>query len=153
MNSNLDINSLMDVDETSLKTFLTHNKDENSYQSPTELIQREVNELALQKEATRIKQSIKLFGSQILNSRKQTYWKQISNAKRAEYYEKWLNQENSVIPRIFRIKPIKGEPSDQTDVRIEIAKKRVMGEIQFLECELKITRQKLSTLTWKLNVN
>ena len=75
---------------------------------------------------------IKLFWSQILNSRKQTYWKQISNAKRAEYYENWLNQENPVIPRKFRIKPINGEPSDQTDVRIEIAKKRVMGEILLL---------------------
>ena len=145
MHSNLDINSLMDEDETSLKTFVTHNKDENSYQSPTQLIQREVNELALQKEATRIKQSVKLFWSQILNSRKQTYWKQISNAKRAEYYEKWLNQENPVIPRKFRIKPIKGEPSDQTDVRIEIAKKRVMGEIQLLRMRAENNQAKIIT--------
>ena len=145
MNSNLDLNSLTDEDETSLKTFLTQNKDKNSYQSPTQLIQREVNELALQKEATRIKQSIKLFWSQILNSRKQTYWKQISNAKRAEYYEKWLNQENPVIPRKFRIKPKRGEPSDQTDVRIEIAKKRVMGEIQLLRMRAENNQAKIIT--------
>ena len=72
MNSNLDLNSLTDEDETSLKTFLTHNKDENSYQSPTKLIQREVNELALKKEATRIKQSIKLFWSHANTELKKT---------------------------------------------------------------------------------
>lgn len=58
-------------------------------------MQREINELALQKEASEIKQKIKPYWNQTLNSRKQTYWKQINNAYHAEQFEKWLKKSRT----------------------------------------------------------
>ena len=146
LNSNFDLNHFVDAEETNLKTVPTPNFEVSSYQSPTQLIQREVNELALQNEATRIKQRIKVNWMQTLNSRKQTYFKQISNANRAEYYEKWVNLENPVIPRKFRIKPIRGEPVEQTNVRIETAKNRVIGEIQLLRMRAENNHKKVMSI-------
>ena len=82
-----------DEEETSLKTALIDENEVSSYTSPTQLIQREINELALQKEASRIKQKLKSVWSQMLNIRKQTYWKQINNANHAEQFEKWLEEQ------------------------------------------------------------
>lgn len=48
-----------DEEETSLKTALIDENEVSSYTSPTQLIQGEINELALQKEASRIKQKLK----------------------------------------------------------------------------------------------
>lgn len=64
---------ILDEEETYLKTALIEENEVSSLQSPTQLLQREINELALQKEASRIKQKIKTYWSQTLNSRKQTY--------------------------------------------------------------------------------
>lgn len=59
-------------DETHVKSVLTSSLDEEQilYQSPTEIIQREVNELSLQKEATKIKQKMRTEWCKKLNSRK-----------------------------------------------------------------------------------
>lgn len=132
-----------DEEETSLKTALIDENEVSSYTSPTQLIQREINELALQKEASRIKQKLKSVWSQMLNIRKQTYWKQINNANHAEQFEKWLEEQEPIIPRKYRIKPIRGEPEDQTNIRIEVAKERVKGDIQLLRLRSNNSQKKV----------
>lgn len=47
-------------------------------------------------------------------------------------FKKWLEEQEPIIPRKYRIKPIRGEPEDQTNIRIEVAKERVKGDIQLL---------------------
>lgn len=123
------IENTEDTEETYLKTT---DMEVSSYQSPTLMIQRETNELMLQKEAYRIKQRIKAEWSRLLNYRKQTYYKQINNANHANYFEKWISQGNPIIPRKFRIKEIRGEPKNQTEIRVEMAINRVNGEISLL---------------------
>lgn len=95
-------------EETCVKSV---NTDESNmyYQSPSEVIQQEINELALQKEAIKIKQRIKVDWSRALNKRKQLYWKQINNACDAEQYEKWLGEESPILPRKYRLTEIPGE--------------------------------------------
>lgn len=132
---------ILDEEETNLKTALIEENEVSSLQSPTQLLQREINELALQKEASRIKQKIKTYWSQTLNSRKQTYWKQINNAYHAEQFEKWLEKAEPILPRKFRIKPIREEPNDQTNIRIEVAKERLRGEIQLLRLRSNKSRE------------
>lgn len=134
---------ILDEEETNLKTVLIEENEVSSLQSPTQLLQREINELALQKEASRIKQKIKTYWSQTLNSRKQTYWKQINNAYHAEQFEKWLEKAEPILPRKFRIKPICEEPNDQTNIRIEVAKERLRGEIQLLRLRSNKSREKV----------
>jgi hypothetical protein len=68
----------------------------------------------------------------MLNSRKQLFWKQINNAKDAEQYEKWINKENPVLPRKFRIAEIRGEPEEQTKVWAHMVVESVKGGIQLL---------------------
>lgn len=58
--------------------------DRTAYQSPTLIIQQEVNELALQKEANKIKQKMNEDWCRSLNHRKQLFWKQVNNAKDRE---------------------------------------------------------------------
>lgn len=129
--------------ETSLKTALIDENAVSSYTSPTQLIQREINELALQKEASRIKQTLKSVWSQMLNIRKQTYWKQINNANHAKQFGKWLEEQEPIIPRKYRFKPIRGEPEDQTNIRIEVAKARVKGDIQLLRLRSNNSQKKV----------
>lgn len=78
------IENTKDKEETYLKTT---DMEVSSYQSPTLMIQRETNELMLQKEAYWIKQRIKAEWSRLLNYRKQTYYKQINNANHANYFK------------------------------------------------------------------
>jgi hypothetical protein len=118
-----------DTEETNLKSTFT---EDSFYQSPALRIQKERDELVLRNEAYRIKQRIKAEWSRILNNRKQAYWKQVNNANHAEYFEKWLNQDNLVLPRKFRIKEIPGEPEEQAAICINVAKSRVRGEITLL---------------------
>lgn len=96
----------------------------------------------MQKEASRIKQKLRSVWSQMLNIRKQTYWKQINNANHAEQFGKWLEEQEPIIPRKYRIKPIRGEPKDQTNIRIEVTKKRVKGDIQLLRLMIKQQSEK-----------
>lgn len=49
---------ILDEEETNLKTALIEENEVSSLQFPTQLLKREINELALQKEASRIKQKI-----------------------------------------------------------------------------------------------
>jgi hypothetical protein len=91
-----------------------------------------MNELMLKNETYRIRQKIRTEWNRHLNYRKQTYFKQINNANHAEYFEKWINQESPIIPRKFRIREIRGEPEDQTAIRINVAIDRVKGEIALL---------------------
>jgi DUF1009 family protein len=88
-------NNLRNNDETLLKSVTTNIEfNEAEYHSPSEIIQQERNELALQKEASKVKQKLKLIWSRMLNSRKQLFWKEIhvNNAKDAEQYDKWINE-------------------------------------------------------------
>lgn len=55
---------ILDEEETNLKTALIEENEISSLQSPTQLLQREINELALQKEASRIKQKIRYKNSE-----------------------------------------------------------------------------------------
>lgn len=134
---------ILDEEETNLKTALIEENEVSSLQSPTQLLQREINELALQKEASKIKQKIKPYWNQTLNSRKQTYWKQINNANHAEQFEKWLEKAEPILPRKFRIKPIREEPYDQRNIRIEVAKERLRGEIQLLRLRSNKSQEKV----------
>lgn len=78
----------------------------------------------------------------MLNIRKQTYWKQINNANHAEQFEKWLEEQGPIIPRKYRIKPIRREPEDQANIRIEVAKECVKGDIQLLRLMIKQQSEK-----------
>lgn len=78
-----------------------------------------------------------------MNSRKQTYWKQINNANHAEQFEKWLEKAEPILPRKFRIKPIREEPYDQRNIRIEVAKERLRGEIQLLRLRSNKSQEKV----------
>lgn len=75
-----------------------------------------MNELALQKEANKIKQKINGDLCSSLNHRKQLFWKQVNNTKDAEQYEKWLNGDTPILPRKFGIADYRGEPDDQIDI-------------------------------------
>jgi hypothetical protein len=131
------------IEETSLKTIET---EVSSYHSPTLLIQREINELVLKKETYKIKQKIRSEWNRTLNYRKQPYWQQINNANHAEYFEKWINQENPIIPRKFRIKEIRGEPEVQTAIRVDVAINRVKGEIELLRMRAENNQRKVLRL-------
>lgn len=121
------------------------NTDESNmyYQSPSEVIQQEINELALQKEAIKIKQRIKVDWSRALNKRKQLYWKQINNACDAEQYEKWLGEDLPILPRKYRITEIPGEPEEQKNIRANMAVERVKGEIQLLRMRSENSQNKV----------
>lgn len=142
-------------DETHVKSVMTSSLDEEQilYQSPTEIIQREVNELSLQKEATKIKQKMRAEWCKKLNSRKQLYWKQINNSNDAEQYEKWLNQENATLPRKYRITSIRGEPEEQTQIRVNVAVERVKGEIELLRMRSGISKQKVANIDEQMIVD
>jgi hypothetical protein len=113
------------------------------YQSPCESIQQGINELLLQKEADKIKQNMKVEWSRTLNFRKQLFWKQINNANDAEQYEKWLGEDNPILPRKFRITEINGEPEDQKNIRANMAVERVKGEIQLLRMRSEKSQEKV----------
>lgn len=129
-------------EETCVKSV---NTDESNmyYQSPSEVIQQEINELALQKEAIKIKQRIKVDWSRALNKRKQLYWKQINNACDAEQYEKWLGEDLPILPRKYRITEIPGEPEEQKNIRANMAVERVKGEIQLLRMRSENSQNKV----------
>jgi hypothetical protein len=97
----------------------------------------------LQKEADKIKQNMKVEWSRTLNFRKQLFWKQINNANDAEQYEKWLGEENPILPRKFRITEINGEPEDQKNIRANMAIERVKGEIQLLRMRSEKSQEKV----------
>lgn len=78
-----------------------------------------------------------------MNSRKQTYWKQINNANHAEQFVKWLEKAESVLPKKFRIKPIREEPNNQTNIRIKVPKERLRGEIQLLRLRSNKSQEKV----------
>lgn len=78
-----------------------------------------------------------------MNSRKQTYWKQINNANHAEQFVKWLEKAESVLPKKFRIKPIREEPNNQTNIRIKVPKERLRGEIQLLRLRSNNSQEKV----------
>lgn len=129
-------------EETCVKSV---NTDESNmyYKSPSEVIQQEINELALQKEAIKIKQRIKVDWSRALNKRKQLYWKQINNACDAEQYEKWLGEDLPILPRKYRITEIPGEPEEQKNIRANMAVERVKGEIQLLRMRSENSQNKV----------
>lgn len=114
------------------------------YQKPTEIIQREVKEVSLQKEATKIKQKMRVEGCKKLNSIEQLYWKQLSND--IEQYEKWLNQENATLSRKKRLRSIREEHEEQTQIRINDAVERVNGEIKLLRMRSGISKQKVANI-------
>lgn len=117
--------------------------DRTSYQSPTLIIQQEVNELALQTEAHKIKQKMNEDWYRSLNHRKQLFLKQVNNAKVAEQYEKWLNEDTPILPRKFRIADIRGEPVDQKNIRVNVAIERVKGGIELLRLRSQRINKKL----------
>lgn len=47
------------------------------------------------------------------------------------------------MPRKFSIKPIREEPNDQTNIRIEVAKERLRGEIQLLRLRSNKSQEKV----------
>lgn len=47
------------------------------------------------------------------------------------------------MPRKFRIKPIREEPYDQRNIRIEVAKERLRGEIQLLRLRSNKSQEKV----------
>lgn len=119
------------------------NNGKKAYQQPTIIIQQEVNELALQKEANKIKQKMNEDWCRSLNHRKQLFWKQVNNAKDAEQYEKWLNGDTPILPRKFRIADNRSEPDDQKNVRVNVAFKRVKGKSNYYLCDNKTINKKL----------
>lgn len=117
-------------EETIVKSVMPEyrNGDRTAYQSPTlSHIQQEVNELALQKENKQIKHNMNEDWCKSLNHRKQWYWKQVNNAKDAEQFEKWLNEDTPILPRKLRIADIRGEPEDQKNIRVNVAFERELN--------------------------
>jgi hypothetical protein len=85
-------------------------------------------------------------GYRTLNFRKQLFWKQINNANDAEQYEKWLGEDNPILPRKFRITEINGEPEDQKNIRANMAVERVKGEIQLLRMRSEKSQEKVMNI-------
>lgn len=79
----------------------------------------------------------------LLNHRKQLFWKQVNNAKDAEQYEKWLNEDTPILPRKFRIAYIRGEPEGQKNIRVNVAIERVKGGIELLRLRSQNNQQKV----------
>lgn len=136
------VHSENNYEETFVKS-INAGENNNYYQSPSETVQQEINELVLQKEADKIKHNMKVEWSRTLNLRKQIFWKQINNANDAEQYEKWLGEDNPILPRKFRITEINGEPEDQKNVRANMAIERVKAEIQLLRMRSEKSQEKV----------
>lgn len=119
------------------------NNDKKAYQQPILIIQQEVNELALQKEANKIKPKMNKDWCKSLNHRKQVFWKQVNNTKDAEQYEKWLNGDTPILSRKFRIADNRREPDDQKNIRVNVAIERVKGKSNFYICDHKTINKKL----------
>lgn len=132
-------------EETIVKSVMLEyrNDDRTAYQSPTLIIQQEVNELALQKEANKIKQKMNKDWCRSLKHRKQLFSKQVNNAKDAEQYEKWLNENTPFLPRKLRKANIRGEPEDQKNIRVNVAIERVKGENELLRLRSQNNQQKV----------
>lgn len=119
------------------------NEDRKAYQSPTLIIQQEVNELSLQKEANKIKQTMNEDWSRSLNHRKLLFLKQVNNAQDAEQYEKWLNEDTPILPRKFRIADNRGEQEDQKNIWVNVTIERVKREIKLLRLRSQNNQQKV----------
>lgn len=57
--------------------------------------------------------------------RKQSSWKQISNAYDAEQYKKWLGEEIPILPRKYKISEMPKELEEQKNKRTNMAVERV----------------------------
>ena len=90
---------LISLEETYVKS-VDSDENQSRYISPSEIIQQEINELALQREANKIKQKIRMEWSCALNTRKQSFWQQINNANDADQYEKWLGENTPILPTL-----------------------------------------------------
>lgn len=53
--------------------------------------------------------------------RKQSSWKQISNAYDAEQYKKWLGEEIPILPRKYKISEMPKELEEQKNKRTNMA--------------------------------
>lgn len=78
-----------------------------------------------------------------LKHRKQLFRKQVNNAKDAEQYEKWLNENTPFLPRKLRKANIRGEPEDQKNIRVNVAIERVKGENELLRLRSRNNQQKV----------
>lgn len=71
-----------------------------------------------------------------LNQRKQAYWNAIRSEQLADIYEKWMKQDNIILPMKYRVKNIKHESAEETQVRINLAKQKMEADITLLRIRL-----------------
>lgn len=78
---------------------------------------QESNDITLEQEALKIKDSIKIIWNQKLTKRKQEYWQKCRNENLSKTYETWRNRTPIILPQKLQLREINGEPDDQHRVR------------------------------------
>lgn len=103
---------------------------------------KEWSEINLEKEAYKKRNQMKQHWFRLLNERKQAFWNALKHENLADFYEMWKAKENIIFPRKFRIKPIDGEPKEETQIRINLAIQKFETEITLLRLRVSKYRAK-----------
>ena len=128
------LQELIDVNK---KITLASEHDRSKVPSKSDVIEQntqiEVNEITLKNEAVKIKRRIGVIWNDLLAKRKMAYWSYLRNKNYSELYETWISKDVPVLPRKYRIKKLRYEEKEETNIRIEMAVNRMRGEIQILK--------------------
>ena len=114
-----------------LETLLETSKSSSTDSQPS--MWMELNEVSIEKEAYRKRKQILSIWKKLLNSRKQNYWNALNCTNQAKKFSEWISSETPIIPRKFLIKEIKGEPTEETEIRWNLSIRRIETEISLLE--------------------
>lgn len=113
---------------------------ENNYKTYVDAITQSRNEFHSQNSVHEKKKEITIW-KKMLNERKQAYWNAVRCENLADVYEKWRQNEEVILPRKFRPKPIDNEPEEETRIRRNLAIQKFEAEISLYASEYPSTRR------------
>lgn len=80
-----------------------------------------------------------------LNERSKGYWNALRNSKISDIYENWSKEDNPILPNKFKIKEIRGEPKEQTKIRIDSSREQLKTEAILMKMRAKEHKEKYET--------
>jgi hypothetical protein len=89
-----------------------------------------VPNLTIEEKCNNVKSKINGKWNMNLKNRRSQYWQKIRSNKSGKAYLEFQNKNQ--LPKKFEIKPIKDEPEDQNEIRVNLAFYKLNSEIQLL---------------------
>ena len=81
-----------------------------------------------------------------LQKRAAEYWQMIRNENTAKTYEIWQTNSPVIVPRKFQIKPIRGEPLSQINLREKQVAFNIQSEIDLMKLRAESHEERYQTI-------